>query len=148
MTDTTPPKHLVLYADDDKDDLKFVEDAFTEHTQNVELVTVENGVEALKYLNSLSVLDPNPCLIILDINMPLLNGKQTLQKIRQMERFKNVPIVLFSTSSMLQEKNFAHQHAAGFVTKPLSTEQMKMITDQFIEYCDEEVKKNIRRRFN
>jgi CheY-like chemotaxis protein len=148
MTQTPSPRHLVLYADDDKDDIKFVEDAFSENILNVELVAVEDGQKAIDYLESLTVVDPNPCLIILDINMPRINGKEALITIRAMDRFKNTPIVLFSTSSLPQDKQFAIKHAAGFITKPLDSRQMQLITDQFIEHCDDEIKRNIRKRFN
>jgi CheY-like chemotaxis protein len=148
MTQTTPPKHLVVYADDDIDDLKFVEQAFSESVTNIELVMVKDGTTAIDYLNGLSVLDPNPCLIILDINMPKLNGKETLRLIRKMDRFENIPVVLFTTSSLEQDRNFAIQYNAGFVTKPLDARQMQRITDQFIEHCADEIKKNIRRRSN
>lgn len=148
MTQTTPPKHLVLYADDDPDDLKFVEQAFCESRLNVELVTMPDGVRTIDYLKSLSVLDPNPCLIILDVNMPKLNGKETLQRIRKMERYESIPVVLFTTSSLEQDRNFAIQHKAGFVTKPLDARQMERITDQFIEHCSDEIKKSIRRGLN
>ena len=148
MTQTTPPKHLVVYADDDIDDLKFVEQAFSESLSNIELVTVRDGDKAIDYLSQLSILDPNPCLIILDVNMPRLNGRETLQKIRKMNRFENIPVVLFTTSSMEQDRNFALQYNAGFITKPLDIIQMQRIADQFIEYCSDEIKKNIRKRFN
>jgi CheY-like chemotaxis protein len=148
MTQTTPPKHLILYADDDIDDLRFVEQAFSESMLNIELVTVKDGVKAIDYLNSLSILDPNPCLIILDINMPKLNGKEALQEIRKMDRFENIPVVLFTTSSLEQDRSFAIQYKAGFVTKPLNAQQMQRITDQFIEHCSDEIKKSIRRRLN
>lgn len=148
MTQTTPSKHLVLYADDDKDDIRFVEEAFSENILNVELVTVEDGQKAIDYLNRLSVLDANPCLIILDVNMPRLNGKEALLHIREMDRFKNTPVVLFTTSSFPQDKQFAMKHGAGFITKPLNHRQMQRITDQFIEHCDDEIRKNIQRRFS
>src|SRR6476661_7345315 len=99
MTQTTPPTHLVLYADDDVDDIKFVEESFSETTQNIELVTTYNGLDLIRYLEGLSTFDPNPCLIILDVNMPLMNGKEALLKIRQMDRYHNIPVVLFTTSS-------------------------------------------------
>lgn len=145
MTQTTPSKHLVLYADDDKDDITLVEDAFSETADNIELVTAYNGADALNYLYSLTQLDPNPCLIILDVNMPRMDGKETLLRIRQMERFKMIPVVLFTTSSFHQDKHFAEKYNAGFITKPLNTQQMKHITDQFIEHCTDEVKKSLRK---
>jgi CheY-like chemotaxis protein len=146
MTQSIPPKHLVLYADDDKDDIALVEEAFSATTDNIELVTAFDGDAALSYLNSLSQFDPDPCLIILDVNMPRLNGKETLQKIRQMERFNKIPVVLFTTSSLSVDKNFAEKYNAGFVSKPLSTDQMRRITAQFIDHCTDEVKNTLRRR--
>ena len=145
MTQTTPPTHLVLYADDDADDIKFVEESFSETTQNIELITTYNGIDLIKYLETLSPLDPNPCLIILDVNMPLMNGKETLLKIRDMDRFHNIPVVLFTTSSTDFDKSFARKYNAGFVTKPLDVGQMEVITELFIDHCTEEIKKNIRR---
>src|SRR5436190_287955 len=118
MTQATPPTHLVLYADDDADDIKFVEESFSESTQNIELITAFNGMDLIKYLEKLNQLDPDPCLIILDVNMPMLNGKETLLKIRQMDRFQNIPVVLFTTSSNEFDRNFAAKYNAGFVTKP------------------------------
>jgi CheY-like chemotaxis protein len=146
MTHTNQPKHLVLYVDDDRDDIALVEEAFSSTVNNIELVTAYDGVDAVTYLNSLSNFDPTPCLIILDVNMPKMNGREALLKIRQMERFKKTPVVLFTTSSMPMDKSFAEKHDAGFVNKPLNTDQMRRITDQFIEHCTEEVKKTVSRR--
>ena|SRR6476620_3781291 len=148
MTQTTPPTHLVLYADDDADDIKFVEESFSETTQNIELITTYNGIDLIKYLETLSPLEPNPCLIILDVNMPLMNGKETLLKIRDMDRFHNIPVVLFTTSSTDFDKSFARKYNAGFITKPLNNHQMKNITDRFIEHCTDEVQKHIRKTYN
>jgi len=148
MIQSTSLKHIVLYADDDIDDLKFVEQAFIETMSNIELVMVKDGVKAIDYLHRLSIFDPGPCLIILDVNMPMLNGKETLQRIRKMERFENIPVVLFTTSSLEQDRNFAIKYNAGFVTKPLDSLQMQHIIDQFIEHCSDEIKKSIRRKSN
>lgn len=145
MTQELPPKHLVLYADDDSDDIRFVEEAFAANANNVELVSVSDGVEALAFLNDLTMFDADPCLIILDVNMPRLNGKETLERIRSLERFEKTPVVLFTTSSLLPDRKFALQHNAGFVTKPLDSRQMKLITDQFIEHCTDEIQRSLRR---
>jgi CheY-like chemotaxis protein len=145
MTQTPIPRHLVLYADDDMDDINFVESAFSESTQNIELVTAYDGEDAIEYLKSLTNFDPNPCLIILDVNMPRLNGKETLLRIREMDRYKNTPIVLFTTSSMEKDKKFAERYNAGFVVKPLDSQQMNIITNKFIEHCSDEVRKSIRK---
>jgi CheY-like chemotaxis protein len=141
-----PSTHYIIYADDDNDDLELMTECFNKHAQNVELVAFHNGLEAFSFLNSLSPSDPSPCLIILDINMPLLNGRDVVQKIRLRKKFEKVPIVLFTTSSQPVDKLFARQYNVGFITKPLNFRQMDVIVDGFIEYCTEDVKKEIRKK--
>lgn len=145
MIKSTPPKNIILYADDDHDDLELVREAFNRYASNVEVVTVKDGSEALTYLNSLSQFDPSPCLVILDINMPRMNGKEALVKLRQMERFESVPVMLFTTSSMPADFDFANKHKAGFLTKPIDIRQMDVITDLFIDHCTEETRKKIKK---
>jgi CheY-like chemotaxis protein len=147
MTKAMSAKNIVLYADDDTDDIQLVTDAFYTYSQNVELVTVSDGLEALAYLKNLSIDAPSPCLIILDINMPRMDGKEALMKIRQMERFEDVPSILFTTSSQPRDKDFANRYNAGFLTKPIDITQMNIIADTFIDHCSEEIKKNIRKEY-
>ncbi|HEY0679006.1 MAG TPA: response regulator [Chitinophagaceae bacterium] len=142
-----PPKNLVLYADDDPDDLQLVKEAFTQYATNVEVATVNDGLEVISYLKSLSDYDPSPCLVILDINMPRLNGRETLKQLRKMEKYEDVPVILFTTSSLPHDIEFAQKHNAGFISKPLNARQMDVITDQFIDHCAEEIKKQIKRQF-
>ena len=146
MTKLPQPKNIVLYADDDPDDLELVQDAFFRYAQNVDVVTAGDGQRVLSFLRGLGEEDPAPCLIILDINMPGLNGKETLRHLRSMDRFELVPVVLFTTSSMPGDRTYAEQYGAGFVTKPLDLAQMEVITELFIDHCADEIKKNIRRR--
>ena len=145
MTHYTTPKNIVIYADDDQDDIELVEEAFKHYASNVDVITFKDGSQALSYLRNLSEEDPVPCLIILDINMPVLNGKETLTRLRQINRYTEIPVVLFTTSSMPIDKNFAEQYGAGFITKPLGYEQMEMIAKEFIDHCSVETQKKIRR---
>ena len=144
MTKPAMPKNIVLYADDDSDDLELVQDSFSLYSKNVEVVTMRDGSQALSYLNRLSDDDPLPCLIILDINMPVINGKEVLKNLRDLPRFETVPVVLFTTSSLPQDEKFAKKYNAGFVTKPLDVTQMEVITELFIDHCADEIRKNIR----
>jgi CheY-like chemotaxis protein len=145
MTNYIAPKNIVVYADDDTDDIELVEEAFRRFANNVEVLTFQNGSQTLAYLKNLSDDDPVPCLIILDINMPVLNGKETLVRLRHLQKFEGVPVVLFTTSSMPLDKAFAVRYSAGFLTKPLGFEQMEIITKQFIAHCTEETQKKLRR---
>lgn len=144
MTASTPV-NIVFYADDDPDDLELVTDSFSRYAKNVEVVTASDGGKALQYFEDLQMEAPAPCLIILDINMPELNGKDLLVKLRQMERFSNIPVVLFTTSTQPLDVIFAKRYNAGFVTKPLNVKQMETITDRFIDHCAEEIQNQIRK---
>lgn len=145
MTKSLPPKSLVLYADDDADDLDLVREAFDEFSAIIELITFDNGFELLLYIKSLKPLQPKPCLIILDINMPALDGKQTLTRVRAIHDFEEVPVVLFSTSTLPSEAHFAKSYNAGFVTKPLHTKQIHLLVDRLMEHCTDEIKEKIRK---
>ena len=145
MTQALPPKSLVLYADDDIDDIELITTAFNDYSQNVELLTFADGLQLLHYIENIDPFQPAPCLIILDINMPRLSGKETLIRLRLIKGFEDVPAVLFSTSSMPADYNFARNNNAGFVTKPLLNQQMHTIIDQMIDNCTDEVKKRIRK---
>ncbi len=146
MTKSITPKNIVIYADDDADDLELVQDAFKQYSNDVEVITFFDGEQALSHLQKLNHTDPKPCLIILDVNMPGLSGKEVLVKLREMEAYSSVPVVLFTTSNQPTDKNFALKYGAGFITKPLELKQMEMITDQFIDHCAEEIQKKIRRQ--
>lgn len=146
MTQSLPPKSLVLYADDDPEDIELVSEAFQAYAQNVELMTFADGIELLNFIETADPLHAAPCLFILDINMPRLNGKETLRRLRRIETFAEVPAVLFSTSSLPSDAVFAKNLNAGFVTKPLHTSQVHLIIDEIIEHCSDEVKKMIRKR--
>jgi CheY-like chemotaxis protein len=146
MTQSLPPKSLVLYADDDPEDIELVSEAFQSYAQNVELMTFADGIELLNFIEAVDPLHVAPCLFIIDINMPRLNGKETLRRLRRIETFAEVPVVLFSTSSLPADAVFAKNFNACFVTKPLHTSQVHLIIDEIIEHCSDEVKKMIRKR--
>lgn len=139
----TPAKHLIIYADDDPDDRELVADAFKNYARNIEPVIFEDGVELMRYIRRTGHADAKPCLIILDINMPRLSGKDVLRLLRQKEGFENIPVVLFTTS-LPADTYFARHYKAAFVTKPLDTQQINRVIDQFIDHCSEDVKDKIR----
>lgn len=140
-----PMINYILYADDDTDDIEFVKDALQGYEHNVEIITFFNGKEAIEFLHSLSPEQSTPCLIILDINMPFLSGRETLKKLREHERFIDVPVILFSTSSATEDKEFAANHNAGFITKPIDCSQMESIAKTFLQHCSNDIKENLKR---
>ncbi len=145
MTKSLPPKSLVLYADDDADDRELIREAFEEFSPVVELITFEEGGALLAYLQNLAPLQPKPCLVILDVNMHGLDGKQTLRRLRALPDYNDVPAVLFTTSTLPSEAAFAKANGAGFVTKPLHGAQIQSIIDQLIDHCGNGLKEKIKK---
>jgi PleD family two-component response regulator len=88
-------QYKVVLADDDADD----RDLFIEllSQPNVNVNTVINGTELLHYLDKRT--DDLPDCIFLDLNMPVLGGKECLQQIRATEKLKDIPVIIYSTSS-------------------------------------------------
>ncbi len=67
MTNSTKPRSIVFYADDDLDDLELVKDAFAQYSKDIEVLTAADGSKALSYLSNLKEYDALPCLIILEL---------------------------------------------------------------------------------
>ena len=125
--------YTILYVDDDHDDLLIISDAFEKYTDNLRIVHAHNGHEGLQVLNNLQ--DKLPCLIIMDINMPLMDGKETLAAIRKNKIYDNIPIVIFSTSEKPEDKKFAASLDADFITKPIRYSAMEKLVSEFVEKC-------------
>jgi CheY-like chemotaxis protein len=142
MTQSLPLKSIVLYADDDHDDIEMVREAFEDFKQ-VKLITFPDGFPLIEHAKQLAKENIFPCLIILDINMPRLSGKEALKILRNMAAFETIPVVLFTTSTLPSEAAFAKSFNAGFITKPLRNAHINFIVENFIEHCEDEIKKRI-----
>jgi len=88
----------ILLADDDEDDRFFFEKAFSTATIAAQVTSVEDGDQLSNLLETITS-PPPPDIIFLDINMPCKSGLDCLREIRNTTRFKDTPIVMFSTSS-------------------------------------------------
>lgn len=130
-----PAKHTIFYAEDDLDDLFIVKQAFQSYDGTIRIVHAHNGLEALDTLQTLHDANTLPCLILLDINMPGMDGRETLVRIKQHEQLKNIPAVMFSTSSSSLDKEFASKWNALFFTKPLVYAEMEKMVDVFVALC-------------
>jgi CheY-like chemotaxis protein len=73
--------------------------------------------------------------------MPVMDGKQMLKKLREHTEYKDLPVILFSTSNSPADKEFAHNHDAEFISKPVNYSGMKSLVEQFVNKCRFEVKK-------
>lgn len=131
--------YTVLYVDDDIDDLLLISEAFQKYTDHLTVIHAGNGVEGLKCLDKLHREGRLPCLVIIDINMPVMDGKQMLQKLRSSPN-RDLPVILFSTSQSESDKTFAERYAADFMSKPAKYSELKSLVEQFVSRCLFEVK--------
>ena len=108
----------ILLVEDDQVDVMTVKRALKEIHVTNPLVNLENGKEALKYL-----CDPKnvkPCIILLDLNMPIMNGIEFLQVAKHDAQLKSIPVVVLTTSEEQQDKvNSFDLGVAGYMAKPV-----------------------------
>ncbi len=115
MNNPSPIK-VILLAEDDTDDRELFCEALSDNIASNNIHCAENGQEALDKLNHLPTM---PDIIFLDINMPVMNGWQCLKVLKEDDRYKHIPIVVYSSSSHQREKDIAiDMGAVCFFTKP------------------------------
>lgn len=124
----------ILFVDDDTDDIEILSDALKQLDPAVNITVAENGLKALNYLNT-NNKDHLPCLIILDINMPFLDGKQTFQKIKANPEFETVPVVIFTSSQNPADKIMFESLGIKFITKPYTIEGINNAASVMLNYC-------------
>jgi len=130
MADT---RNKILIVDDDAEDQMLIKDAFDELHYGEGIHFEDNGETAIKYLQG--CLDHNcvPQLIILDLNMPKLNGRQTLKWIKNQEGLKHVTVVIFSTSlNPIEKEECLALGAHSYVIKPISYRESIAIAESFL----------------
>lgn len=131
--------YTILYVDDDIDDLLIISDAFEKYTDHLNVIHASNGREGLTVLDNMHKKETMPCLLIIDINMPIMDGKELLKKVRQQPEYENLPVIMFSTSQSAADKEFAEKYNADFFTKPGSYTRLKTLVDAFVTKCKLEV---------
>ena len=86
----------VLLAEDDLDDQEIFREAVNQIASDIQLVIVDNGANLLDYVNTLGESEL-PDLIVLDQNMPRLKGNETIHALRQHDRYRHIPAVIYTT---------------------------------------------------
>ena len=90
-------RRRLLLAEDDADDRDIFKDFLKDRQDILLLPFVENGIEVFAFLDSINNVDLLPDLLILDHNMPKLNGKQTLELLKSSNKYVHIPVVIYST---------------------------------------------------
>ncbi len=118
------PLHI-LHVEDSEGDILLLRDAIKDSGIVSTLDVVKNGVEALQFLHKEDKykLAETPDLILMDINMPLMNGHEVLDNIKKDDKLKHIPIVMLTTSTAKSDILKSYQkYASSYIVKPNDSE--------------------------
>lgn len=117
---------VLLFAEDDDEDWILIEDTFASCASPNRLERVNNGVELLTRLKDKS--KPTPDLVLLDLKMPLKNGHEALEEIRQDPMLRHIPVVIMTASTSEADiYNSYWRGANSYVAKPVTESSLKLI---------------------
>jgi CheY-like chemotaxis protein len=130
----------ILMADDDPDDRMLTEDALKEARLANEIRFVENGEELIHYLRRQGkfadkALHPRPGIILLDLNMPKMDGREALQIIKNDPELRRIPVIIMTTSKADQDILKSYDLGANsYVTKPVTFDELVEVVRGFGKY--------------
>ncbi len=123
-------KVSILVAEDDEDDFLLLRDALRKGHPGIDIEWVKDGVELMGYL-SLKI----PSLIFLDLNMPKKDGCEALKEIRSNEKFRSVPIIIFTTSENSEDIRYTYALGGNtFIRKPSGFSELMDFMKIFDKY--------------
>lgn len=130
-----------LLADDDVDDTEIFIEALSQIAPDIQCHTAENGLELFEWL---SKHPDKPDVIFLDINMPLMNGWETLKKLKDTSDYRGIPIIMYSTSSAKRDVDRAYQLGVSlFLTKPEDYRELSEILRIVATNSKDELKRQL-----
>ncbi|SEW46888.1 two-component system, unclassified family, response regulator [Chitinophaga sp. YR573] len=127
----------ILLADDDLEDRYIMQDAFSAINLAHVPFLVEDGEKVLEYLAQMhSDEGILPSLVVLDLNMPRLSGTQTLRELKNIEHYKDIPVIIFSSSLNVIEMHECRQLGAlSYMVKPFTYEEYLLSAQHFYDFC-------------
>lgn len=121
----------IFLSEDDSDDVEFFREALSSIEGNFNLTVSTNGYELLDQLKNCNGRLPD--FIVLDINMPKMNGLEALKAIKKNQAFKSIPVVLYSTCAEEEYIQYAHQNGAHYYfVKPYDFPALKQYIKQLL----------------
>lgn len=136
MIDRTHEFHILL-VEDDPADAHLIRLAFDESKLLLSLDHVEDGQEALDYLQRKPPYTdtPMPDLILLDLNMPRMNGRQFLERVKKLDVLRRIPVVILTTSDAESDIVASYDlGAAGYIVKPVDIDDFIRQVQRLEEY--------------
>ncbi len=120
--------HPIVLVDDDEDDRYIFQEAFVHAGCKNRFLQFENGTLFLKYLETVEP-GSHPSLILLDLNMPIIDGREVLKTVKTSLQWKQIPVVVFTTSKLDKDRATAYALGANcFISKPSGYQEVLDIT--------------------
>jgi DNA-binding response OmpR family regulator len=124
----------ILLIEDDLDDIELLEEAIQRFAGSYALKYITDGHHAMEYIREISDI---PDIIILDVNLPKVDGKDIIREIKSSSRLNNIPLVVLTTSSSRFDMKFAQEYEVDkYLIKPTSVEQIKETVKIISELAD------------
>lgn len=121
-------KHSVFIVDDDDDDRESIRDAFLANKHNQDYVFMKSGDQLMSHFKGSA--HRHPSLILLDLNMPGMDGRDVIREIKKNDALKPIPIVVVTTSASEKDRETSYRLGANcFITKPNSYQELVDLTD-------------------
>ncbi len=127
----------ILLVEDDPGDVLLIRESFADHKVANELTVVSDGVEALAFLRREGghASAPRPGLVLLDLNLPRMNGIEVLAEIKSDPLLTTIPVVVLTTSDAEEDIARSYKlHANAYITKPVEFERFKHVVHQIDEF--------------
>lgn len=128
----------ILLVEDDPADQKLIRASLQNQKIANNVYTVASGEEGIDFLHSRDIYSrtiPRPDLILLDLNMPGMGGKEFLRRIKGDEQFKKIPVVILTTSDAERDIIDSYKlQASGYVRKPVTLDEFKEVMKKIEDY--------------
>ena len=132
--DKTP---LILIVDDDPDDIFLLSNALMSKDPSIKIVEAYDGEAALALLEDMIEIVELPNLIIVDINMPVMDGREFLSIIKNKPETKNIRSVMYTTSVNLFDKVHCQSLNTELIVKPSSTDKLNKLAFKLYSWAKE-----------
>lgn len=126
----------VLYADDDHEDRDTLIEMLRDVSEDLKLVCIDNGLALIEYLDNIKPGELFPCFVLLDINMPVMNGLETLSFLKNHPVYGSLAVIIFTTSQDINDRLTASAlQADDFITKPFQITELQSLAQKFVDMC-------------
>ena len=130
-----PKEKTILYVDDDADDRDLLGEVMQKVSPELKVIFAENGLHAIELLDVTKESKYLPCLIVLDLNMPYLNGRQTLERIKDDIELRSIRVVILTSGESPADKSFFKNQGIPYFTKPIKISDMENLAHNLVNLC-------------